>query len=264
MNKSLLYFWYGQALFLGQSTDAADHRHHALQVGIGLNQPFSLTIDDAALECRVAVIAPDKAHRLVGLGDWQAIILLDPETEAARELSAKYLADKEFAIIEQGPPAEVMDRLRAFTTQPGDCPQARQLCGLLLGALIDQKPPLREYHEKIQFLIEYLNELPLKKISLQEIADQVFLSQSRIVHLFKEQVGIPIRRYLLWLRLMQAVAMVFKGQSFTNAAHEAGFADSAHLSRTFRDMFGVTLSDLFKNSQFVQAVSCRRPYSEAR
>jgi AraC-like DNA-binding protein len=34
------------------------------------------------------------------------------------------------------------------------------------------------------------------------------------------------------------------GGSLTDAAHEAGFADSAHLSRTFRRMFGVAPSSL--------------------
>ena len=36
--------------------------------------------------------------------------------------------------------------------------------------------------------------------------------------------------------------------SFTEAAYTAGFSDSAHLSRTFRQMFGLSLIDVFKNS----------------
>ena len=38
-----------------------------------------------------------------------------------------------------------------------------------------------------------------------------------------------------------------RGASLTEAAHLAGFADSAHLSRTFRAMFGVAPSLLFKS-----------------
>jgi AraC family transcriptional regulator len=37
--------------------------------------------------------------------------------------------------------------------------------------------------------------------------------------------------------------------SLTEAAHIAGFADSAHLSRTFRATFGVTPCLLFKPGQ---------------
>jgi AraC-like DNA-binding protein len=68
--------------------------------------------------------------------------------------------------------------------------------------------------------------------------------------------GIPVRRYLLWLRLRDAVEQVFNGMSFTYAAHHAGFSDSAHLSRTFKQMSGMTLTNYLKNSQSIQAISC--------
>jgi AraC-like DNA-binding protein len=35
-----------------------------------------------------------------------------------------------------------------------------------------------------------------------------------------------------------------QGHSLTQAAHDAGFASSAHLSTTFKTMFGLTPSDL--------------------
>ena len=49
---------------------------------------------------------------------------------------------------------------------------------------------------------------------------------------------------MLWLRLERAVAVFAAGGSLTDAAHAAGFADSAHLSRTFRRMFGLAPSSL--------------------
>jgi AraC-like DNA-binding protein len=41
--------------------------------------------------------------------------------------------------------------------------------------------------------------------------------------------------------VMRAVAA---GATLTDAAHGAGFSSSAHLSTTFRRMFGLTASDL--------------------
>jgi AraC-like DNA-binding protein len=55
---------------------------------------------------------------------------------------------------------------------------------------------------------------------------------------------------------MDALTQIVRGVSLTTAAHEAGFADSAHLSRTFKHMFGLTPSELFKNNQYIQVVSC--------
>jgi AraC-like DNA-binding protein len=60
--------------------------------------------------------------------------------------------------------------------------------------------------------------------------------------------------------LMDALTQIVCGVSLTTAAHEAGFADSAHLSRTFKRMFGMTPSDLFKNDQYIQVISSSERY----
>jgi len=43
---------------------------------------------------------------------------------------------------------------------------------------------------------------------------------------------------------MRAVEIFAGGGSLTEAAHRAGFSDSAHLSRTFRRMFGIAAVSL--------------------
>jgi AraC-like DNA-binding protein len=80
-----------------------------------------------------------------------------------------------------------------------------------------------------------------------EVAAAVGVSVSRLTHLFTEQVGIPLRRYVLWLRLRMAITEVLGGADLTDAAHSAGFADSAHLTRTCRDMFGLPPSVLSRH-----------------
>lgn len=70
------------------------------------------------------------------------------------------------------------------------------------------------------------------------------LSASRLRHLFVETLGVPQRRYKVWLRLQHAVATALTGQSLTGAAHDAGFSDSAHFSRAFRNMFGLAPSSV--------------------
>jgi AraC-like DNA-binding protein len=81
-------------------------------------------------------------------------------------------------------------------------------------------------------------------LSLKTLAGIAGLSPSRFMHAFTESVGVPLRPYILWLRLQRAACDLMNGASVTNAAHRAGFADSAHLTRTFRRMLGATPSDL--------------------
>lgn len=84
-------------------------------------------------------------------------------------------------------------------------------------------------------------------VSGTDLATQVGLSVSRLTHLFTDQVGIPLRRYVLWSRLRLAVMRVQAGDDLTGAAHGAGFSDSAHLTRTTREMFGLPPSVLSRH-----------------
>ncbi len=54
---------------------------------------------------------------------------------------------------------------------------------------------------------------------------------------FVRDVGLPIRTFQLWRRLLVAVAASARLDA-TSAAHLAGFADLAHFSRTCRRMLG--------------------------
>ena len=47
-----------------------------------------------------------------------------------------------------------------------------------------------------------------------------------------------LRPYILRRRFLKAWERIAQGASLSAAAHEAGFADAAHFSRTSRRMFG--------------------------
>ena len=92
--------------------------------------------------------------------------------------------------------------------------------------------------------LERMRNDPRRSHSLAELAARAGLSSSRFLHLFKAQTGVPLRRYRLWNRMGAAVGAFRHGVSLTEAAHAAGFASSAHFSTAFRDMFGMTPSEL--------------------
>ena len=83
---------------------------------------------------------------------------------------------------------------------------------------------------------------------MNEAAGIANLSPSRFRHLFVAQTGVSFRAYLLWARVETAVAAAMAGKSWTAAAHDAGFADSAHLSRTCRRMFGIAPAALVRET----------------
>ncbi len=52
------------------------------------------------------------------------------------------------------------------------------------------------------------------------------------------------RPYLLWRRFLKVWELLAQGESLSAAAHAAGFADAAHLSRTSKQMFGFPPSSM--------------------
>jgi AraC-like DNA-binding protein len=80
--------------------------------------------------------------------------------------------------------------------------------------------------------------------SLDALAASVGLSPGRLMHAFTASLGIPLRPYVAWLKLQRAAAAIATGAPLAEAANSSGFADAAHMSRTFRRMFGVPPSAL--------------------
>jgi transcriptional regulator GlxA family with amidase domain len=123
-----------------------------------------------------------------------------------------------------------------------------------LGQIAGVPVRTREVHPRVRKLLRLLRTQLADAdadVSLPHLAGLVGLSEGRLVHVFSESMGIPLRRYLLWMKLQRATAAVVSGMSLGEAAAEAGFSDSAHMSRTFRRMFGMTPSALrgqFRNS----------------
>ena len=88
------------------------------------------------------------------------------------------------------------------------------------------------------------------RISIEDAAAMAFLSPSRFAHLFKQQVGLPFRRYMLWRKLTRAMLVIGRERTISTAAHEADFADAAHLTRTFYQMFGLPPSVMMRGDFF--------------
>lgn len=91
---------------------------------------------------------------------------------------------------------------------------------------------------------------------LADLAQSVGLSPYRLAHLFKRDMLMPIRPYALWVKLMQTLTFSATQpyESLTALAHQNGFSDLAHFSRTARKTFGQAPSYIQQQpSKIVQA-----------
>jgi AraC-like DNA-binding protein len=88
------------------------------------------------------------------------------------------------------------------------------------------------------------------------------LSYYRTSHFFTHAVGISLRSYQLWQKLYKSGPPLLEGASLTEAAHAAGFVDSAHYARAFQKAYGRAPSRMFRSRRV--KVHYTKPVREAR
>jgi AraC-like DNA-binding protein len=105
---------------------------------------------------------------------------------------------------------------------------------------------LPRIHPKVQRVMKYIQGRigVADDLSLRTLAALSELSPTRFMHVFTESVGVPLRPYILWLRLQRACCELMDGHTVTQSAHDAGFSDAAHLTRTFRRMLGTSPKEM--------------------
>jgi AraC-like DNA-binding protein len=151
-------------------------------------------------------------------------------------------------------PNSLTEKLQPLYDQTLNCSEANRIREIITGRSAQH---LKELDERLTDSIHWVkNHLSAQSITTEDLANQAYLSKSRFMHLFSDQIGIPVRKFILWQRLKHALIHLSEGESITASAHAAGFTDSAHMNRTFKTMFGITPSAIFKNSRFIQVFAC--------
>lgn len=238
-----LFLGLGRLLYVGPVAPTSIHAHHAFQLMRTLSGPLAVSHGPAGAEQTVTgpalAIAPDMPHATAGMTEMAVLLYVEPESRRGRALLSAIprgtcRVAPELLALQVGDPvatslaaAGLMDEvLAAFGAATTDAarplrPAVRHALRLLDEGLTEPRPP-----------------------AIDEVATAVGLSASRLSHLLADEVGLGFRQYILWRRLERSGRSLATGASVTEAAHAAGFADAAHMSRTFRRMFGVAPSDV--------------------
>jgi len=81
---------------------------------------------------------------------------------------------------------------------------------------------------------------PMTRMGQGELAERLRLGRTQALRAFKAASGLTFRGFKRWTALCAAARQIAGGQLVRTAAMDAGFADTAHLTRTFRTAFGTT------------------------
>jgi AraC family transcriptional regulator len=233
--------WDGGCLLIGHSVGLVPvHAHYAIQIAFGSvpGVRFRASEREEWTAFGGAIIPSRHPHSMdataVGAN---AVLFVEPETREGRALSERYLrggiaAMPGAVLAEVGPAIFSAWQGQRNARAVGDA--ARRVVQALTGGL----EPSVVSDARILRAVAYINARLDAPLTLDEVAGEACLSPSRFRHLFVEETGTALRPYILWRRFLRVWELMMAGESLSTAAHGAGFADAAHLTRTSRSMFG--------------------------
>ena len=222
--------------------ESKPHAHHTMHLLLARSGELRVQVGTNRHRAPGVLTAPDIGHAVDATGSELVLAFWDPESVDGASLRAtikggvRLISEAERRALLDGLP-ETPNRtdLDTFMSRARDT---------LAGPTSRPKT-----HPRVTSLLKTLRDDANIDTSLEALAARVSLSPSRLMHVFTESVGIPLRPYLLWLKLQRAATSIVNGVPLTEAAVEAGFADSAHMTRTFKRMFGMTPSLLQRRSR---------------
>ena len=95
----------------------------------------------------------------------------------------------------------------------------------------------------ISTVLKYIYENISQKITVQSLVKLVPLSRRLLEERFKKNLGTSIYDYIINVRVEKMAQMLCQGLSVSEAAAELGFLDIKNISRTFKQIKGITPSE---------------------
>lgn len=226
-----VWLWPGQALYAGPSLDLAPHSGSVWCLAVGVDDELVVTADGQRVGARSVLIPPRVVHHLDSRGGRLVSCYLDPSSDRAAAAGAKCGgAAGAFAIDHAD--VEVLVDL------PADDAAAQRWLNLAAPVSARRMDP------RIRDTLTRITTEAGIVLESRRLAADVGLSESRFLHLFRQESGTSLRRYRLWMRLIRAGLAISAGKNMTEAAAEAGFASPSHLSDRFKSTFGLTATQL--------------------
>jgi AraC-like DNA-binding protein len=227
-----VWLWPGEALYAGPSLNLAPHSGSVWCFAVGIDGPLTVaTTDGVSRDAYSVLIPPRLTHQLICHGTGFVSCYLEPTSaraEACRTTMSGWSGE-----IGVGHTAE--QQLKFTPTDDESACRWLDLAARVTHGLVDPR---------IAAAARRIREDPATTVSSRELAADAGLSESRFLHLFRDELGTSLRRYRIWARLTHAGAAIAAGNNMTEAAMKSGFASPSHLADRFKSTFGLSATQL--------------------
>ena len=250
MNQLVL--WNDVTLFWGINHRAiSGHKHPVVQLVLATKDSFlSKDENDNWVKKRGLLIAPNHLHECDAKNVQILSLDIDPESSLGEWITKNHLAGQKVIDIPSSNFPELNFEEWSDNLKHEKWKELRSMVDKIF--MFQKSGDALMKDDRVEKILKYISNNIETLIDTKTLMEIAHLSESRVLHLFKEKMGLPIRNYILWFRLKTVLVQILNGESLTEAAYSAGFSDQAHMTRTCVKMLGIPPSQILKNSKFVQ------------
>ncbi|WP_328792182.1 MULTISPECIES: helix-turn-helix domain-containing protein [unclassified Streptomyces] len=227
----------GYAWYRGVSPGGSVHRHAAFQLVLAPRGEAALVGADGGVVRGAALLVPPMTpHRMLSAGDLLTVFV-EPHSALADRLRGQCGSGSGIVVVPELRRLDEAELGRAAALpSTGLDPRLLAAAALLEGWEGQEEP-----------------------VPMELVAARVGLSPQRLRALARQQLGMPLARRRIWLKLRRSAEALGEGRSPAEAAAAGGFADQAHLTRRMREMIGMTPAAVLRVMQVPPASAAGAP-----
>ncbi len=232
MDGNTIYIGENYIAGVSDTFGAKIHRHPLIEVYVASDGESHIMTGQGDVRGGIIVIGPNADHAIADTGKPGIAVFLDPLTEMGYSLWRNTLGDH---VIRT---AVITDALRRRLSEPPDG-SLRCISECILDALRGD-PVERPFDAAVLQTIALMTDESCD-YDMDVLAEKVFLSKSRLAHVFSAQTGITLKEYLQYKRLESACRKILRGSNITEAAFDTGFSGSSHIAASSMKLTGMQL-----------------------
>jgi AraC-like DNA-binding protein len=244
------FYMFRRGYLYASSTLASTSTKQCASLLVSCNgEPFEVECEGQTLSGRVLSVRPELERRVNALGVPVLSCGLSPAHRLFRSFTLDPAGEPHAAVrvLDDLSLTAHADEMKAALDGRLTAGSAAKFTDALMQAAADAlgaPPALDTRIARVMALLEQDTTL-----SPEHLANEVQLSYYRLSHLFSEAMGVSLRTCLIGLRVDRAGALASSGTRLTDVAFAAGFADSAHFSKTWSRACGASPSRFFNDQR---------------
>lgn len=229
---------------------ASEHQHCMLQIFLSYQERLSIQISGKNIIGQLIIVNTNVPHAFSTENKLHYSSLIEPASSFAIYLRG-IMAKKDYLVINDVDHEQLHQLLKTLIASNKLSSNYKLFLRQLHKTLGYQHQPL-VLDDRVTECLTLIETCPcIDGHSIKFFAESVALSTSRLSHLFSNQVGIPLKSFILLHQMKQSLLALLEGKTITEVSINAGFDSPSHFASTIKKMTGLTASTTKKMLNFI-------------